>query len=142
MEQSNTKSPIHLEENGTILTNDKLVTTLNQFFLSVNDDVPYLDLHSLPAFLPAADQSPTIHPYQVCKKLINLNPFKATGPDTLHLASSRNFLTNCLTHLHKFLTYPYPYPLPLPLLLGSPRIFSQSQKKHLPKKKVIYAQTP
>ena len=77
------QSSIHFDENGTILTNDELVTTLNQFFLSVNEDVPPLDLHSLPAFLPAADQLSTIHPYQVCKKLLNLNPFKAAGPDNI-----------------------------------------------------------
>ena len=56
--RSNTTIPIHLEENGVLLTNDNLVTTLNHFFLSVNVDVV--------AYLPAADRLPTIHPYQVC----------------------------------------------------------------------------
>ncbi len=81
--RSNTKSSIHFDENGTIFTNDELGTTLNQLFLSVNEDVPPLDLHSLPAFLPAAEQLPTIYPYQVCKKLLNLNPFQAAGPDNI-----------------------------------------------------------
>ena len=76
-------TPIHLEENGVLLTNDNLVTTLNHFFLSVNEDVPTLDLSKLPAYLPAADQLPIIHPYQVCKKLLCLNSSKAAGPDNI-----------------------------------------------------------
>ena len=59
------------------------MTTLNHFFLSVNEDVPTLDLSKLPAYLPAADQLPIIHPYQVCKKLLCLNSFKAAGPDNI-----------------------------------------------------------
>ena len=77
----------HFDENGTILTNDELVTTLSQFFLSVNEDVPPLDLHNLPAFLPAADQLPTIHPYQVCKKLLNLNPLTLFVPGVRWLSA-------------------------------------------------------
>ena len=69
--------------NDVLLTNDNLVTTLNHFFLSVNEDVRTLDLSKLPAYLPAADQLPTIHPYQVCKKLLSLNSFKAAGPDNI-----------------------------------------------------------
>ena len=75
--RSNPITPIHLEENGVLLTNDNLVTTLNHFFLSVNEDVPTdLDLSKLPTYLPAADQLPIIHPYQVCKKLLCLNSFR------------------------------------------------------------------
>ena len=81
--RSNSITPIHLEENGVLLTNDNLVTTLNHFFLSVNEDVPTLDLSKLPAYLPAADQLPIIHPYQVCKKLLCLNSSKAAGPDNI-----------------------------------------------------------
>ena len=81
--RSNSTTPIHLEENGVLLTNDNLVTTLNHFFLSVNEDVPTLDLSKLPAYLPAADQLPITHPYQVCKKLLCLNSSKAAGPDNI-----------------------------------------------------------
>ena len=59
------------------------MTTLNHFFLSVNEDVPTVDLSKLPAYLPAADQLPIIHPYQVFKKLLCLNSSKATGPDNI-----------------------------------------------------------
>ncbi len=85
--RSNTKSSIHFDKNGTILTNDELVTTLNQFFLSVNEDVPPLDLHSLPAFLPAADQLPTIHPTKFVKSYLILTPLKLLAPIILRLAS-------------------------------------------------------
>ena len=81
--RSNSTTSINLEENGVVLTNDNLATTLNHFFFSVNEDVPTLDLSKLPAYLPAADQLPIIHPYKVCKKLLCLNSSKAAGPDNI-----------------------------------------------------------
>ena len=50
---------------------------------AVNADIPPLDMHELPAFLPAAEQVPVIYSYQVCKKLKKLNPYKAMGPDNI-----------------------------------------------------------
>ena len=81
--RSNTTTPIHFEEEDVLLTNDELVTTLNHFFLSINEDIPILNLSKLPAYLPAVDQLPTMHPYQVCKKLVSFNSFKAAGPDNI-----------------------------------------------------------
>ena len=40
-------------------------------------------MNKLPTFLPSAEQVPFILPYQVCKKLLKLNPFKATGLDNI-----------------------------------------------------------
>ena len=65
------------------LTNIELGNALNAFFSSVNADIPTFDLNELPTFLSSADQVPLIHPYQVCKKLLNLNPYKAMGPDNI-----------------------------------------------------------
>ena len=59
------------------------MTTLNRFFLTVNEDIPILNLSKLPAYLPAADQLPTIYPYQICEKLLGLNPSKAAGLDNI-----------------------------------------------------------
>ena len=59
------------------------MTTLNLLFFCINEDIPALSLSKLPAYLPAVDQVPTIHPYQVCKKLLSLNSFKAAGPDNI-----------------------------------------------------------
>ena len=81
--RSNTTTPIHPEEDDALLINDKLVTTLNYFILYVNEDIPTLNMSKLRACLPAADQLPTIHPYQICKKLLILNPFKTAGPDNI-----------------------------------------------------------
>ena len=49
----------------------------------MNADIPPLDMHELPAFLPAAEQVLVIYSYQVCKKLQKLNPYKAMGPDNI-----------------------------------------------------------
>ena len=59
------------------------MTTLNNFFVSINEDIPTLNLSKLPAYLPAVDQLPTIPPYQVYKKLLSLNSFKVAGPDNI-----------------------------------------------------------
>ena len=81
----NTKATtsFHIEKNGSILNDQELVNELNEFFISVNIDIPPLNLNNLPAFLPAIDQLPTIQPYQVCNKLLKLNIMKASGPDNI-----------------------------------------------------------
>ena len=81
----NTKATtsFHIEKNGSILNDQELVNELNEFFISVSTDIPPLNLHNLPAFLPAIDQLPTIQPYQVCNKLLKLNIMKASGPDNI-----------------------------------------------------------
>lgn len=76
-------SPFVLEKNGIIMSPDELVNSLNNFFVSVNADIPAFDLSNLPSFLPSSDQIPAIYPYQVCEKLLKLNPHKAIGPDKL-----------------------------------------------------------
>ena len=81
--QSNNQTQIHIQKNGTTLTDLQLVDTVNQFYTSVNADIPALDTNELPTLLPASEQPPVIHPYQVCKKLHNLNPLKAMGPDNI-----------------------------------------------------------
>jgi hypothetical protein len=57
----------------------------------VNADIPPLDMHELPAFLPAAEQVQVIYSYQVCKKLQKLNPYKAIGPDNIPLRLLKEF---------------------------------------------------
>ena len=74
--QSNNQTQIHIQKNGTTLTDIQLVDTLNQFYTSVNANIPALDTNELPTFLPASEQPLVIHPYQVCKKLLNLNLIK------------------------------------------------------------------
>lgn len=81
--QSNNIAPIHIEKNGVILTDVQLANALNEFYISVNADIPPLDMHEIPAFLPAAEQVPVIYSYQVCEKLQKLKSQKAMGPDNI-----------------------------------------------------------
>lgn len=79
----NNAAPISIEKNGSVLTDSELAEELNNFFLSVNADIPALDLCYLPSFLPATEPLPIIQPYEVCKKIAMLNSCKATGPDKI-----------------------------------------------------------
>ena len=57
--------------------------SLNDYFVSVASDIPPLDIPSLPTFLPAAVPPPTIHPREVCSKLLKIQTNKAMGPDSI-----------------------------------------------------------
>ena len=72
-----------LERDGIILNSDSLASTLNEFYVSVNSDIPPLDNNSLPAFLPSRNDIPIIQPHEVCYKLCALPTHKATGPDEI-----------------------------------------------------------
>ena len=67
--------------NDENLNDENLATTLTQFYLSINADIPTLDVYSLPAFLPSSDEISTVEPYEVCRKLLTIQCHKATGPD-------------------------------------------------------------
>ncbi len=51
--------------------------------LSVNNDLPSLDLTSLPAYLPAPQPIPVITPEEVCTKMLKIKTFKSNGPDNI-----------------------------------------------------------
>ena len=57
-----------LHRDGMILSDNDLVTTLNSYFTLVNADIPSLDLACIQAYLQSSESTPTIYPYQVCKK--------------------------------------------------------------------------
>ena len=71
-----------LERNGITL-NENLATTLNQFYVSVNADIPTLDVYSLPAFLPSSDEIPTVEPHEVCRKLLTIQKSKNGVPNRI-----------------------------------------------------------
>ncbi len=50
----------------------ELANALNMYFVFVNADIPALDISRLLAYLPVAEEIPTLEPYQVCNKLIKL----------------------------------------------------------------------
>lgn len=49
----------------------------------MNADIPPLDVTSLPAFLLPDDCVPMIQSYEVSRKLLAIQPFKAHGPDNV-----------------------------------------------------------
>ena len=136
--RSNTTTPIHLEEDDVLLTNDELVTTLNHFFLSINEHIPTLNLSKLPAYLPAVDQLPTIHPYQVCKKLLSLNSFKAAGPNNIPPRILKEFAYELSDPLADMFNLSL-VSATIPSYWKSANI-SPISKKTPPKEKIIYAQ--
>ena len=60
-------SAISYEVNGKVFLGIELAEKLNDFFVSVTSDVPALGFDTLPAFLPAPDELPTIRTAEVYK---------------------------------------------------------------------------
>ena len=82
--RTNQKSSFSLQRNDQQLTDDEIVNSLNRFFVSVNADIPPIDLKCLPTYLPAADDLPVI---QNCKCVVsssNFKPLKRVDPITFH----------------------------------------------------------
>ena len=80
-------SSYSLECDGKVLNEMELAVTLNQFYVSVNEDIPPLDATTSPAFLPAETCVPTIQPHEVCRKLLAVQPFKARDLTMCHVVS-------------------------------------------------------
>ena len=72
-----------LERNGETLNDEQLASALNEFYVSVNADILTFDVNLLQAFLPANDAFLSVQPYEVCLKLLALQPYKAAGPDNV-----------------------------------------------------------
>ena len=84
-------SDIQLIRDEKVLSDSEIVSTLNTFFTSVNADIPTLNSFSLPSYLYSHDDPPTIFSYQVCKKLLNLNHNKLSGPDHIPARTVKEF---------------------------------------------------
>ena len=63
------KSNFSFDRDGKTLEQPELVNVLNEFYVSVNSDIPPI--------------APTVEPYEVCIKLLAVSPFKAHGPDNV-----------------------------------------------------------
>ncbi|CAB3978520.1 Hypothetical predicted protein [Paramuricea clavata] len=57
-------TPINIIKDGVALSGTNLANVVNDHFLSINDDLPPLDLGSLPAYLPAPQPVPIITPIE------------------------------------------------------------------------------
>ena len=74
---------LQLSVTKQVLSEGELAESLNDYFVSVASDTPPLDISSLPTFLPAAVPPPTVHPHEVCGKLLKRQTNKAMGPDNI-----------------------------------------------------------
>ena len=81
--RSKSKSNFSLQRDGKQLTDNELANSLNMFFVSVNADIPPLNLNHLPTYLPAAEEVPVIQHHEVCSKLLKPQSSKASGPDNI-----------------------------------------------------------
>ena len=72
-----------LQHDGTTLSHQELVDSLNDFYVSVNADIPSLDITTFPTFLRSNEVGQTIQPYEVCKKLLSIKPSETHGPDNI-----------------------------------------------------------
>ena len=79
--QAEQKASLNLQ--GQLLSEPEIVESLNDYFVTVASDIPPLDFSSLPAFLLAAAPPPTLHPHEVCNKLLKLRTNKAMGLDNI-----------------------------------------------------------
>ena len=70
----------------------ELVNSLNQFYVSVNADIPPLDSNILPSFLSAEGNVLTVQPHEVCKKLPAIKQSKAHGPDNVPCRIVKEFV--------------------------------------------------
>ena len=80
-----------LDRDGRTISQQELVNSLNQFYVSVNADIPPFDSNILPAFLPAEAGVLTVQPHEVCKKLLAIKPSKAHGPDNVPCSIVKEF---------------------------------------------------
>ena len=74
--RSDKLKPLIIEKDGSVLSNFELAEHLNEFFVSVNAGIS-----NLPSFLPASEPPPVISHVEVYKKLVKINPCKASGAD-------------------------------------------------------------
>ena len=93
--QSHKGTKFTFEKDGVLLWDLELANSLNTFYISVNADIPLLDITKLPAYLPAADQVPAIEPYTAK----NYELLK-TGLNNVVLPTLFNVVNNIVQHCY------------------------------------------
>ena len=66
---------IKIVKDGVPVTGKDLAQLLNDYFSSINTDLPCLDLCSLPAYLPACHPVPTISVEDTLSKMLSITKF-------------------------------------------------------------------
>ena len=79
------------DENGNVISGPGLATRLNKFHISVASDLSPLDTNLLPAYLPSEYELPVIRSTKVCRRLLEVNPFKSMKPDKVPNRIEKNF---------------------------------------------------
>lgn len=90
------------------MSGDGLASILNEFYVSVNSDIPPLDNDSLPTFLPHRNDFFIIESYEVCNKLRALKTRKAAGPDEISnqiLEELAHILVDPITTIFNLVSY-------------------------------------
>ena len=78
------KSELRLDIPGVCVDDEKgKADAVNDMFAKVSAHVPPLDTSELPAYLPAKDPPPILHPWEVYSELMKINPNKSGGPDRI-----------------------------------------------------------
>ena len=76
-----TSPPIKIVRYGATMSGKDLTQLFNYHFLSINADLPCLDLGSLPAYLSALQPAEIITPMEVCAKMLKVSASKSHGSD-------------------------------------------------------------
>ena len=81
--KNSSNNAIRIKNDGVPFTGKVLAQVLNGYFSSINTDLPYLDLCSLLAYLPARHSLPTISVEDACSKMLSISTLKSHGPDAI-----------------------------------------------------------
>ncbi|XP_078616268.1 uncharacterized protein LOC144884690 [Branchiostoma floridae x Branchiostoma japonicum] len=87
--------------------NITVANTINAKFAAVSQALPAMDTSELPSFLPASQELPTRHVWDVCKRLLAVNTNKAPGPDGIPFKVLREFACDLSTPLYHVLNSSY-----------------------------------
>ena len=75
----NKSKSFSLECNREILNDQQLASTLNEFYVSVNADIPTLNENSLPTFPSAVVNDLTVQPHEACETFLALKLHTGTA---------------------------------------------------------------
>lgn len=98
--KSDKSRPLSIERDGKVLNRENLASALNEFYVSVNSDIPPFNQTSLQALQPARNDMPTIQHYEVCNKLRALKMHKAAGPDKIPNRVLKEFALILYSRIH------------------------------------------
>lgn len=106
MTSSKTASNIIIPESPE-LDDLAIADCVNDHFANVSQDIPELDLQSLPAYLPTPKPQLTVQPHEVYKELNRIKPGKSSGPDGIPARIVKEFAVELASPLCEVLNSSY-----------------------------------